>query len=47
MESTEKSNQAKQFNNTPANSAELYVYRTGPTAPKSKKDIILNGECLG
>ena len=47
MESTEKSNQAKKFNNPPANSAGLYVYRKGQIAPQSKKDIILNGECLG
>jgi uncharacterized protein YlaN (UPF0358 family) len=47
MESKEKSAQAKQFNSPPEGMAGLYVYRSGNFGGALKKDVWLNGKCIG
>lgn len=47
MESKEKSNLAKQFNAPSAGKAGLYVYRAGSFGGALKKDVWLNGKCVG
>lgn len=47
MESKEASTQAKQFNPPSAGHAGLYVYRDSFVGKALKKDIWLDGKCLG
>ncbi|MCE9677810.1 DUF2846 domain-containing protein [Shewanella sp. AS1] len=47
MESSDKSAHAKQFNPPSDGKAGLYVYRAGSFGGALKKDIWINGECLG
>ena len=47
MESKEKSEQAKQFNSPSDGKAGLYVYRSGSFGGALKKDVWLDGECIG
>ena len=47
MESKEASNQAKQFNPPSAGHSGLYVYRDSFVGKALKKDIWLDGKCLG
>ncbi len=47
MESKEASDQAKQFNAPSANMAGLYVYRDGSFGSALKKDVWVDGTCLG
>lgn len=47
MESKEKSNLAKQFNAPSEGKAGLYVYRAGSFGGALKKDVWLNGKCVG
>lgn len=47
MESVEKSNQAKQFNSPPEGKSGLYVYRDSIVGSALKKDIWVNGKCIG
>lgn len=47
METKEKSEQAKQFNAPAEGKAGLYVYRSGNFGGALKKDVWLNGECIG
>jgi hypothetical protein len=47
MESAEKSALAKQFNPPPEGKAGLYVYRASSFGGALKKDLWLNGKCIG
>ncbi|WP_259365616.1 DUF2846 domain-containing protein [Colwellia sp. MB02u-6] len=47
MESKEKSEQAKQFNSPSEGMAGLYVYRSGSFGGVLKKDVWLDGKCIG
>ena len=47
MELKETSEQAKKFNLPPEGKAGLYIYRAGSFGGALKKDVWLNGECLG
>lgn len=47
MESKEKSELAKQFNSPPEGKAGLYVYRSGSFGGALKKNVWLNGKCIG
>ena len=47
MESAEKSGLAKQFNSPPEGKSGLYIYRSGSFGGALKKDIWLNGKCIG
>jgi hypothetical protein len=47
MESKENSEQAKQFNSPSEGKAGLYVYRSGSFGGALKKDIWLDGKCIG
>jgi len=47
MESKEKSELAKQYNSPPEGKAGLYVYRSGSFGGALKKDVWLNGNCVG
>lgn len=47
MESKEKSELAKQFNSPSDGKSGLYVYRSGSLGGALKKDVWLNGECVG
>lgn len=47
MESKEKSEQAKQFNSPSEGKAGLYVYRSGSFGGALKKDVWLDGKCIG
>jgi len=47
MESKEKSELAKQYNSPPEGKAGLYVYRSGSFGGALKKDVWLNGKCVG
>jgi uncharacterized protein YlaN (UPF0358 family) len=47
MESKEKSELAKKFNSPSEGKAGLYVYRSGSFGGALKKDVWLNGECIG
>ncbi|MBO1270266.1 DUF2846 domain-containing protein [Shewanella sp. 4t3-1-2LB] len=47
MESTKVSNEAKQFSEPPAGKAGLYIYRDSFVGKALKKDVWLDGECVG
>ena len=47
MESGEASNQAKKFNAPSQGKAGVYVYRTSGAGTALKKDILIDGNCLG
>jgi len=47
MESMEKSNQAKQFNPPSNNNSGLYIYRDSFVGGALKKDIWVDGKCIG
>lgn len=47
MESKEKSESAKSFNPPSSGNAGLYVFRSGSFGGALKKDIWLNGKCIG
>jgi len=47
MESKEKSELAKQYNSPSEGKAGLYVYRSGSFGGALKKDVWLNGKCVG
>jgi Protein of unknown function (DUF2846) len=47
MESTEKTSAAKQFRNPPDGKSGLYLYRYGSFGAALKKDIWLDGKCVG
>lgn len=47
MESIEKSNKAKQFNPPSSGNSGLYIYRDSFVGQALKKDIWVNGECIG
>jgi uncharacterized protein YlaN (UPF0358 family) len=47
MESKEKSEIAKQYSSPSEGKAGLYVYRSGSFGGALKKDIWLNGKCVG
>jgi uncharacterized protein YlaN (UPF0358 family) len=47
MESKERSELAKQYNSPSEGKAGLYVYRSGSFGGALKKDVWLNGKCIG
>lgn len=47
MESKERSELAKQFNSPSEGKAGLYVYRSGSFGGALKKDVWVNGKCIG
>ncbi|WP_338410998.1 DUF2846 domain-containing protein, partial [Pseudoalteromonas nigrifaciens] len=47
MESKEKSELAKQYNSPSEGKSGLYVYRAGSFGGALKKDVWLNGKCVG
>ncbi len=47
MESPETSAMAKQFNPPSEGKAGIYVYRSGSFGGALKKDVWINGECIG
>jgi len=47
MVAIEESNHAKEFNLPPEGKSGLYIYRGGGVGTALKKDIWVNGECLG
>ena len=47
LEPKEVSNQAKQFNLPPEGSAGLYIYRDSIVGGALKKDLWIDGKCLG
>jgi hypothetical protein len=47
MESKEKSELAKLYKSPPEGKAGLYVYRSGSFGGALKKDVWLNGKCVG
>ena len=47
MESKERSELAKQYNSPSEGKAGLYVYRSGSFGGALKKDVWLNGKCVG
>jgi hypothetical protein len=47
MQSAAQSEKAKQFGPPSTGNAGLYVYRAGPLGGALKKDIWVDGECLG
>lgn len=47
MESKEVSNAAKEFNTPPDGNAGLYIYRAGGPGGALKKDIWIDGKCIG
>jgi hypothetical protein len=47
MEPKEKSELAKEYNLPPEGKAGLYVYRSGSFGGALKKDVWLNGKCVG
>jgi len=47
MESVEKSNKTKEFNPPSLGNAGLYIYRAGSFGGALKKDIWINGKCIG
>ncbi|VAW75329.1 FIG00698560: hypothetical protein [hydrothermal vent metagenome] len=47
MESSEKVNLAKEFSPPPEGSSGLYIYRSGSFGGALKKDIWIDGKCIG
>lgn len=47
MESAEKSAAAKQFNPPSSGNAGLYIYRSGSFGAALKKDVWVDGQCIG
>jgi hypothetical protein len=47
MESTENSAAAKKFNAPAGDKAGLYIYRSGSFGAALKKDVWVNGKCIG
>ncbi|MBU2894800.1 DUF2846 domain-containing protein [Colwellia sp. D2M02] len=47
MESKERSELAKQYNSPSEGKSGLYVYRSGSFGGALKKDVWLNGKCVG
>ncbi len=47
LETTEKSDMAKQFNPPSDGNAGLYIYRSGTFGGALKKDVWVNGKCIG
>jgi len=47
MENVEKSNQAKQFDPPSSGNSGLYIYRDSFVGQALKKDIWVNGKCIG
>ena len=47
MESSEKSELARQFNPPSEGNAGLYIYRAGGPGTALKKDIWVDGKCIG
>jgi hypothetical protein len=47
LESTEKSDMAKKFNPPSSGNAGLYIYRSGSFGGALKKDIWVDGKCIG
>lgn len=47
MESKEASDQAKRFSPPSQGNAGLYIYRTAGVGAALKKDILVNGKCVG
>lgn len=47
MENKELSDRAKQFNAPAPGKAGLYIYRTGGVGGALKKDILVDGKCVG
>jgi hypothetical protein len=47
MESTERSNSLKSFNPPQDGNAALYIYRSGVLGGALKKDVWLDGKCVG
>ncbi len=47
MESIEKSNKAKEFNAPPKGKSGLYIYRDSIVGGALKKDIWVDGKCVG
>lgn len=47
MENVEKSDTAKKFNSPPNGNAGLYIYRSGTFGGALKKDIWIDGNCIG
>ncbi len=41
------SNKAKEFNSPPNGTAGLYIYRTGSVGGALKKDVLIDGKCIG
>ena len=47
MESVQMSNEAKQFKQPPADKSGLYIYRDSVVGQALKKDIWVDGKCVG
>ena len=47
MENKDKSSKAKEFNLPSEGSAGLYIYRDGGPGTALKKDVFVNGDCVG
>lgn len=47
MESAEKSDMAKKFNSPSRGNAALYIYRSGNLGGALKKDVFIDGKCIG
>jgi len=47
MENKEYSNKAKEFNQPSEGNAGLYIYRAGGLGTALKKDIMVDGKCIG
>lgn len=47
MESTEKSDKAKMFVSPANGNAALYIYRSGGPGGALKKDVLVDGKCIG
>lgn len=47
MASKEETNQAKQFTTPPAGKAGIYIYRDSMLGAALKKDVTINGKCIG
>lgn len=47
MESADRSEMAKKFNPPPNGNAALYIYRSGSLGGALKKDVWIDGKCIG